>query len=154
MNERYENWLDEQLKRTIDSGKVEFDAEQWKRKYSAEYQALLSRAGKHPNALRFLWIRPLVKVAAVVAIVALVIFLVHRRSVERTVQPIAVESYRSPAEMMSALSLSLAYKRGGLEAMDEQCKKAYKMLGQTNTNVSISELLNDISGEEPERKEL
>jgi hypothetical protein len=170
MNERYENWLDEQLRRTIDSGKVEFDAEQWKRKYSAEYQALLSRAGKHPNALRFLWVRPLVKVAAVVAIVALVIFLIYRRPVERTVQPIAAKPEqsifrspekngtaavdRSPTKMLSVLSLSLAYRQGGLDAVDEQCKKVFKMLGQKSTNVSVSELLNEENGKKPERKEL
>ena len=36
MSKRNEKWLDDQLKKTVDSGKVEFDSEQWKRKYSAE----------------------------------------------------------------------------------------------------------------------
>jgi hypothetical protein len=36
----------------------------------------------------------------------------------------------------------LAYDRGGMDAVDEQCEKAFKMLGQKNTNVSIGELLN------------
>ena len=143
MNERNEKWLDEQLKKTIDSGKVEFDSEQGQRKYSAEYQELVSRARTHPNVRRFLWVRPLVRVAAVIAIVAFVILLTHRRPDKRVEPTVAtfVED-RSPAMMMSRLSLMLAYNRGGLDAVDEQSNKAFKMLGQKNTNVSIGELLN------------
>lgn len=154
MNERNEKWLDEQLKKTIDSGKVEFDSEQWKRKYSAEYQVLVSRVGKQPNVRRFLWVRSLVRAAAIVAIAVLVIFLMHRRVVERTAQPIVVKAEQSPAKMLSVLSLSLAYRQGGLDAVDEQCEKAFKMLGHKTNKVSINELLNENNGIEPERKEL
>ena len=143
MNERNEKWLDEQLKKTVDSGKVEFDSEQWKRKYSAEYQKLVSRAGRCPNVQRFSWVRSLVRVAAVIAIVAFVILLSHNRfnrRVEQTI-PVLVED-RPPTKMLSVLSLSLAYRQGGLDAVDEQSNKVFKMLGQKNTNVSIGELLN------------
>ncbi len=155
MNERNEKWLDEQLKKTIDSGKVKFDSEQWKQKYSAEYQELISRAARHPNVQRFLWVRPLVRVAAVIAIVAFVILLTHRQS-DKRVEPTVVTFVedRSPAMMMSRLSLMLAYNRGGLDAVDEQSKKAFKLLGQKNTNVSIGELLNDKNGKQPGKKDL
>jgi hypothetical protein len=155
MNKRNEKWLDEQLKSVVDSGKVEFDSEQWKQKYSAEYQALVSRAEKRLNVQRFLWVRPLVRVAAIVAIVAFVILLTHHQS-DKRVEPTAatfVED-RSPAKMMSVLSLSLAYRQGGLDAVDEQCKKAFELLGQKNTNISIGELLNENNGQKPERKNL
>lgn len=154
MNEQNEKWLDEQLKKTIDSGKVEFDSEQWKQKYSAEYQMLVSRTGQRPNVQRFLRRHQLARVAAVIAVVALVIFSTSRRPAERVVQPIVAKSEQSPAMMMSRLSLTLAYNRGGLDAVDEQCKKAYELLGQKNTNVSIGELLNNKNGQKPERKEL
>jgi hypothetical protein len=155
MNEQNEKWLDEQLKKTVDSGKVEFDSEQWKQKYSAEYQALVSRAEKRPNVQRFLWVRPLVRVAAIVAIVAFVILLTHHQSDKRVEPTVAtfVED-RSPAKMLSVLSLSLAYRQGGLDAVDEQCKKAYELLGRKNTNMSIGELLNENNGQKPERKYL
>jgi hypothetical protein len=144
MNERNEKWLDEQLKKTIDSGKVEFDGEQWKQKYSAEYQELISRARTRPNVRRFSWVRPLVRIAAVIAIVAFVILLSHNRFNRRAEQmvPVLVED-RSPTKMLSMLSLSLAYRQGGLDAVDEQSNKVFKMLGQKNTNVSsIGGLLN------------
>jgi hypothetical protein len=153
MNERNEKWLDEQLKKTIDSGKVKFDSEQWKRKYSAEYQELVSRARTRPNVRRFLWVRPLVRVAAVIAIVAFVILLTHRQP-DKRVEPMVANAVQSPAKMLSVLSLSLAYRQGGLDAVDEQSNKAFKMLGQKNTNVSIGELLNENNGQKPERKEL
>jgi hypothetical protein len=155
MNERNEKWLDEQLKKTVDSGKVEFDSEQWKQKYSAEYEELVSRTRTRPKVQRFLWVRRLVRIAAVLAIVALVILLSHNRPnirVEPTVA-IFVED-RSPAKMLSVLSLSLAYRQGGLDAVDEQSKKAFELLGQKNTNVSIGELLNENNGKKPERNDL
>ena len=124
MNERNERWLDEQLKKTIDSGKVKFDSEQWKQKYSAEYQELISRAARRPNVQRFLWVRPLVRAAAVIAIVAFVILLTHRQSDKRIKSTVA-NAVQSPTKMLSVLSLSLAYRQGGLDAVDEQCKKAF-----------------------------
>jgi hypothetical protein len=100
-------------------------------------------------------VRLLVRAAAVIAIVAFVILLTHRQSDKRVEPTVAtfVED-RSPAKMLSVPSLSLAYSRGGLDAVDEQSKKAFKLLGQKNTNVSIGELLNENNGQKPERKDL
>jgi hypothetical protein len=154
MNEQYGKWLDERLKKTIDSGKVEFDSEQWKQKYSAEYQALVSKTVKRPDVPRFLWTHPLVRAAAVVAVIALVIFLIPRRSDRRFEPMVVYRPEQSPAMMMSRLSLMRAYERGGMEAVDEQCEKAFKMLGHKTNKVSINELLNENNGNKPERKDL
>jgi len=170
MNERNEKWLDEQLKSVVDSGKVNFDGEKWKQKYSAEYEELVSRARTYPNVVRFLWIRQLVRAAAVVSVIALVIFLTHRQPVKHIEPSIAARPEqsilrspdkigtatedRSPAVMLSRLSLMRAYNQGGLDAVDEQCEKAFKMLGHKTNKVSIDEFLNENNGREPERKEL
>jgi hypothetical protein len=83
-----------------------------------------------------------------------VIFLSPRRP-EKHVEPvIAAKPAQSPAVMLSRLSLMLAYNRGGLDAVDEQCEKAFKLLGQKTAKVSINELLNDDNGKEVERKKL
>jgi hypothetical protein len=153
MNELNEKWLDEQLKKTVDSGKVEFDSEKWKRKYSAEYEALVSRAGKRPEERRFLWARQLVRIAAVIAVAAIVIFFAPRRSEKHVEQVIAAKPEQSPAVMLSRLSLMRAYERGGLDAVDEQCEKAFELLGKKTAKVSIDELLNE-NGKETERKDL
>jgi hypothetical protein len=154
MNEQFEKWLDEQLDKTVNSGKVEFDSARWKQKFSDSYQTLVSRAGKHEEARRFSWGRQFVRIAAIVAIASLLMFLTYRKPNERVVQPIAAGTDRSPAKMMSVLSLSRAYRQGGLDAVDEQCKKAFELLGQKNTNVSIGELLNEKNGNKPERNDL
>jgi hypothetical protein len=154
MNERYEKWLDEQLKKTVDSGKVNFDSEKWKQKYSAEYEALVSRARTRPNVRRFLWARQLVRIAAVIAVAAIVIFFTSRRPEKRIESAIIAKPPQSPAMMLSRLSLMLAYNRGGLDAVDEQCERAFKLLGHKTNKVSINELLNENNGRKPERKEL
>jgi hypothetical protein len=155
MNERNEKWLDERLKKTVDFGKVNFDGEKWKKKYPAEYEELVSRARTRADIQRFLWVRQLARVAAVVAVIALVLFLIPRLPSKRVEPTVAtfVED-RSPARMLSVLSLSLAYQQGGLDAVDEQCKKAFELLGQKNKNVSIGELLNESNGQKPERNDL
>jgi hypothetical protein len=100
-------------------------------------------------------VRQLARVAAVVAVIALVLFLIPRLPSKRVEPTVAtfVED-RSPARMLSVLSLSLAYQQGGLDAVDEQCKKAFELLGQKNKNVSIGELLNESNGQKPERNDL
>ena len=153
MNGQYEKWLDEQLKKVVDSGKIEFDSAQWKQKFSDAYQTLVSRAEKRPEVRRFLWARPLLKAAAVIAIAALVIFLTPRRPEKHTESAIDVKPEKSPAILLSRLSLMRAYERGGLDAVDEQCEKAFKLLGKKTTKASINELLNE-NGKEPERKDL
>ena len=47
MNERFEKWLDEQLKRIINCGKVEFNIGRWKQKFSDAYQTLVLRTVKN-----------------------------------------------------------------------------------------------------------
>jgi hypothetical protein len=53
---------------------------------------------------------------------------------------------KSPAEMLTAMSLNLAWRRGGIDAMDEQSSKAFKMLGSKPTKASIQELLVELNG--------
>jgi hypothetical protein len=152
MNGRFEKWLDEQLEKTINSGKVEFNVERWKQKYADEYQMLVSRNEKRPDAPRLLWASQLARIAAVIALVALAIFLVPRRPEKHAEPAVVTKPDKSPATMMSRLSLTRAYERGGLDAMDEQCEKAFKMLGKKNTQVTARELLNESSGKKQERK--
>ena len=37
---------------------------------------------------------------------------------------------KSPAEMVTSASLRTAYNRGGMEALEEQCDRAARILGQ------------------------
>jgi len=53
---------------------------------------------------------------------------------------------KSPADMLSVMSLSMAYRRGGIEAMDDQSNEAFEMLGSQPAKVSIQELLTESNG--------
>ncbi len=53
---------------------------------------------------------------------------------------------KSPADMLSVMSLNMAYRRGGIEAMDDQSNEAFEMLGSKPAKVSIRELLTESNG--------
>ncbi len=53
---------------------------------------------------------------------------------------------KSPADMLSVMSLNMAYRRGGIEAVDDLSNEAFEMLGSQPANVSIRELLAESNG--------
>jgi hypothetical protein len=148
MSERKdEKWLDEQLQRAIDGATPVFDAQAWKQKHRAEYEALLSRRGAAKTAGRGKphvvgvgrWFGGLAVAAAVIVVAG--VLLLGRRGPDAhpvTKPPAAVAS---PAQMMTMMSLQAAYQRGGTEALERQFDQALKMLGPRTTSMSLKELL-------------
>ena len=53
---------------------------------------------------------------------------------------------KSPAEMLSVMSLNMAYRRGGLEAVDDVSHEAFNVLGSSPAQVSVRELLAGSNG--------
>ena len=103
------------------------------------------RAGK-PNAARIiLRSRAARLAAAAVIIVGVGLFMVYRNPPVQQ-QPQIVIVAKSPAEMLTAMSLNLAWRRGGIEAMDEQSSKAFKMLGSKPAKATIEELRVELNG--------
>ena len=83
--------------------------------------------------------------AAAVIIVAAGLLIVYRNPpVQPPTQTVSVA--KSPAEMLTGMSLSLAWRRGGIEAIDEQSSQAFKMLGTQPPKASIQELLVELNG--------
>jgi hypothetical protein len=60
--------------------------------------------------------------------------------------PKTVSIAKSPTEMLTAMSLNLAWRRGGIEAIDEQSSKAFKMLGSKPAKATIQELSVELNG--------
>jgi hypothetical protein len=83
--------------------------------------------------------------AAAVIIVAISLFVVHQGPDEQK-QKNAPKIAESPAEMLSLMSLNIAYSRGGIEAVDARTEKAFEMLGSQSAKVSIQELLEEYNG--------
>ncbi len=146
-----ERWLDEQLQRAVNGATPAFDAQAWKQKYASEYEALLAR-GKQP--VRWGTLRPTIRIlsgpfgkitiAATVVVAAGVLFV--GRFGPTPVQPVPASTQPSPAQMVSMISLSAAFRRGGIDELDRQCDRALERLGPRPNSVSVQELLKDING--------
>jgi len=149
--EEDEKWLDELIARTINEGKPQFDAEKWKEKYPEEFQLLKSRAGQASAHQVNIWRRvaqsKITKLAAAaVIIIAVGLFLVHRGPDEQVKPTEVAKAAKSPAEMMTAMSLNIAYRKGGIEAVDRQGEKVIKMLGPRPVEITVKELLAEYNG--------
>jgi hypothetical protein len=97
-----------------------------------------------PSAHRIIIRRRMIKIAAAAVIIvgiSLLAVLVHQGPGERSV-PIVV----SPTKMMTAMSLTMAYRRGGMDAVDEQCEKAIRMLGTRPLRLTLGQLLTENNG--------
>jgi hypothetical protein len=147
-----ERWLDELISQTIDSGKPEFDAEKWKQKYPEEFQMLRSMSKqdsptRRPSIWRTVRHSPITKLAAAaVIIIAIGFFIVHQRPSEQDDTTIDSEVSKSPIEMMTAMSLERAFRRGGIEAVEEQCKQAFKPIGSRPGRLSVEQILAEFNG--------
>ncbi|MBN1505627.1 MAG: hypothetical protein JW955_02205 [Sedimentisphaerales bacterium] len=139
-----ERWLDEQLQRTINGSTPRFNVESWKRKHRQEYQVLLSRAGRESRRLWQSKSRPAMigglAVAAAIA-VAVGLFVLGRNG--RGPGPLPEPTVKSQAQqMMSMMSLRMAYRRGGLDALDRQLQDTLNEFGPRSSSVPIQELYN------------
>ena len=149
--QRKEKRLDELISRTINTEKPRFDAEKWKQKYPVEFQTLLSRAAKgdsarQPSILKVILKSPLTKLAAAVIIVAISFFVIHQGPDEQADTTTVSKATKSPVEMMTALSLERAFRRGGIKAVENQCEQALKLLGPRTASLSSKELLSEFNG--------
>jgi hypothetical protein len=52
------------------------------------------------------------------------------------------EAFDSPAEIMTMKSLKIAFRRGGVEAIENQCDKALHILGPEPASLSMADLFN------------
>jgi hypothetical protein len=147
-----EKWLDDRLQRAISGATPAFDARAWKQKYAKEYEAILARGQRKvgwglPHLATRIVRRPFCKVALAAAfVIGAGILLTGRFGTTRPMvvsQPAAQES---PAQMVSMISLSAAFRSGGMEGLNEQCDRALERLGPRPTSVSMQELLKDING--------
>ena len=84
---------------------------------------------------------------AVAAVIILGVGLLSDQLGPREQEPLEIRRVaKSPAEMLSVLSLNMAYRRGGLEAVDDVSNEAFKMLDSKPAAVSVRELLEGSNG--------
>ncbi|MBM4027764.1 MAG: hypothetical protein FJ280_20545 [Planctomycetes bacterium] len=155
MSERKdEQWLDKQLRRVINGAPPVFDAESWQRRYDREFQTLMARGGRpadvpaRGDVCATPWILKLMgKLALAAAILVTAgILLVGRlgQSPDRPIPEPSAVDLPSPARMVSMMSFSAAFRRGGLDELDRHSERALETLGPRPNEVSVQELLEDI----------
>jgi len=150
MNKKDDKWLDELISHTINTEKPQFDAEKWKQKYPDEFKTLLSRAAKapaHPIRWTSFLKNPIAKVAAAAVIILVIGFFMTRPAPDKKVEIVEMtNATKSPAEMLTLKSLTIAYHNGGIEAVEKQCDKAIEKLGLKSERITVQELLTYIDG--------
>ena len=144
--------LDDLIFRTINAEKPQFDAEKWKQKYPDEYQTLISRkkdkpASRRPHILTVIFGKPAVQLAAAAAVIVVVgLLTIHQNPNEEDGTVVVSDSTQSPAYMRSILSLNIAYRRGGMEAVDRQYQIITEMLGPRPAQITIEQMLTEFNG--------
>ncbi|MBN1361898.1 MAG: hypothetical protein JW993_14975 [Sedimentisphaerales bacterium] len=144
-----EQWLDGELRRVINTSKPKFDAASWKRRHRDAYEALLSRRRAAPVTKRCAscGLRRVVgrlALAAVIFIVAAMALMqiLPRRQPESTSD--GAHKVVSPADTVSMMSLQMAYRQGGEEALNRKLDRALKELGPRPSAFSAQEILRDL----------
>jgi len=84
--------------------------------------------------------------AAAVILVAVGLLMIYRNPPVPQQPRQTTIAVKSPVDMLSAMSLNMAWRRGGIEAVDEQSSKAFKMLGSKPAEASIKKLLVELNG--------
>jgi len=84
--------------------------------------------------------------AAAVIIVVISLFIFYPDSDEQIDAVIASISTKSPAELLTVASLNMAYRRGGIKAVEQQCEEAADKLGPQPAKITVKELLAKSNG--------
>ena len=115
--------------------------------FAAMDQTIRAKSASHkPSAPRIIIRSRMIKLTAAAAVIivgiGLLAIFVHQGPDEHI-----DSSYdQSPTKMMSAISLTMAYRRGGIDTLDEQCEKAIRMLGPRPLRLTLGQLLAENNG--------
>ena len=120
-----------------------FDADAWQRKYRSEFGALLARAQTGRNRLKPVRLRPAFWLGIAAAVVVTGYGLLCWTGSYRTQAPPPAARAKSPAQLVMMSSLSSAFRRGGMEALDRQLDEAVEQLGPRPMSVPMARLLTD-----------
>jgi hypothetical protein len=100
-------------------------------------------ADRKPSASRIIILSRMMKLAAAaVIIVGISLFVAHQGPSEQGGITKVLEVVESPSEIMTMKSLTIAYRRGGIEGIENQCEKALKILGPQPASISLGDLFN------------
>ena len=114
-------------------------------------QSLTEQVNGHKQVRKNIWTiiarsRMTKAAAAAVILVAVGLFFIHDRPTRQAQDYVQVEVAKSPIEMIKAKSLNLAYRRGGMEAVERQYDEAFKNAGPRPAKLTIQVVLAEFNG--------
>jgi hypothetical protein len=108
-------------------------------------KTIQAKSAEHkPGMARIITFGRMIKLtaAAAVIIVSISFYYVHQGPGEQNGTTMVFEAADSPAKIMTMKSLKIAFRRGGVEAIENQCDKAVKILGPQPASLSTADLFN------------
>ena len=111
---------------------------------AAMEQTIREQSADHkPSTARIITLSRVIKLTAAAAVIIVSIsFYVHQGPGEQNDTTMVSKAIESPAEIMTMKSLTIAYRRGGIEGIENQCEKALKILGPQPASLSLADLFN------------
>jgi len=117
--------------------------------FAAMEQTIRAKSADHkPSTARIITLSRMMKLtaAAAVIIVAISFFIAHHGPSEQADTTTVSKVIKSPIEMMTEMSLERAFRRGGIEAVENQCREAFKPTGPAPGSLSIEQILEEFNG--------
>jgi len=117
--------------------------------FAAMDQIIQAKQTKYKRSARRVIIRNRIMrpiAAAAVIVVVISLFIVHRGPDEQADTVIVFNSTKSPAELLTVASLNIAFRRGGIEAVERQCEQVIDKLGPPPAMITVKELLAEFNG--------
>ncbi|MFZ2148634.1 MAG: hypothetical protein WAV28_15575 [Sedimentisphaerales bacterium] len=114
--------------------------------FAAMEQTIRVKSADHkPSTPRIITLSRMMKLTAAVAVIIMAIsfFIAHQGPGEQADTTVS-QVIKSPAEMLTATSLIIAFRRGGIEAIEKQCDKALEMQKPPLDKLDIKELFTEI----------
>jgi len=112
--------------------------------FAAMEQTIRAKSTDHkPSTPRIITLSRMIKLAAAALIIVGISFYIARQGPSEQGRTTRVlEVAESPSEIMTMKSLTIAYRRGGIEGIENQCEKALKILGPQPASISLGDLFN------------
>jgi hypothetical protein len=106
------------------------------------------RAESAPSTARIITFGRVIKLAAAAALITAGIsfFYFNQGPVRQKDTDSVTMAVDCPAEIMTMKSLKIAFRRGGLKAIENECDKALEILGPEPASISMANLFNGSSG--------
>ncbi len=110
-------------------------------------------AGRTIPLWKFILKNPVTKLAiAAVIIITVSLFIVHLGPNEQKPTDKDIIIAKSPADMTSFLSMSLAYKKSGLAGLEEHCEKAAETMNKKTPKITLSGILKELNNNRNARR--